>query len=92
MKELTLEEIKLLAEQERRMDAGEVPYVIWSGNRFSVDSEILQHFNLKNQQTINDAIALAIMKFNITRSKEKIMEEEKKEISTAKPEDFEDEK
>ncbi len=87
--EFTQEEIKLLAECERCMDSGETPYLIWKGQRLAVNNETLQHFGLENHQTINGIIAGAVLKFRVTRCKDATMEEEKKKIGGARPEDFE---
>ncbi len=89
MRKLTHEEIKILAECERKMDAGKTPHVVVDGHRFAVNDEILEHFGLQNRQTVTNVIITAILEFNIERLKKEIMDEEAKKIKNAKPEDFE---
>ncbi len=91
MRDLSIEELKMLADCERGMDSGIIPYVVLNGDRCAIDHEILSHFGLINHQTIDSVIFIAIQKFNIGRLKKEIMDKESKRIETAKPEDFNDE-
>ena len=63
--ELTDEQIQMLAEVERMMDAGEMPFVIYGGQRAAVDAELMKRFGLKQGQTINDQIWRAILQTKI---------------------------
>lgn len=56
----TTEEIRLIAECERQMDRGEVPFVIWHGERCPVEPIIMTELGLEQGQTINDHIYYAI--------------------------------
>lgn len=67
--ELTNEEIKLLAEGERKMDAGEIAFVRLAGNRASVSPDVMQELGLQQGQTINNTIFLAILEANIANCK-----------------------
>lgn len=58
---LSNEEIKGLAELERRMDTGIQPYVIIDNMRMAVSQKIMQELDLKNGQTINRLISTHIM-------------------------------
>jgi hypothetical protein len=72
--ELTHEQICMLAEVERKMDAGEMPFVLWHGNRAAMDKETMDHFRLTQGQTITDVIWKAILEFNIASCQDKIAE------------------
>ncbi len=50
---LTTEEIKMLAEVERQMDAGEVPFVVWAGNRMVVQQIVMDELGLESGQTVS---------------------------------------
>lgn len=69
---LTTQQIKDLAEVERLMDSGELPFVIYGGHRASMDAETLRHFGLQQGQTITDPIWEAILEFKIARCQEEI--------------------
>lgn len=62
---LTDKEIKMLAETERMMDAGETPFVISSGGRMTVDPAAMKHFGLKSGQNVTNEIACAIVRFRL---------------------------
>jgi hypothetical protein len=62
---LTAEEVRMLAEAERKMDTGEIPFVMYGGHRAAMRQEAMDHFKLKQGQTINDQIWIAILEFNI---------------------------
>lgn len=68
----TLEEIRMLAEAERMMDAGEVPFVMWHGHRVPVQPNCIAELGLEPGQTIIDVIALAIAEWNIASLKAQI--------------------
>jgi hypothetical protein len=56
----TIEQLRLLAEAERLMDEGKMPFVILRGERVSVQPEVMEELGLKQGQTINLSIFLAI--------------------------------
>ena len=56
MSELTDEQIRMLAECERKMDSGEMPYVIWRGQRLSQRPYVMERLGLVVGQTISDPI------------------------------------
>jgi hypothetical protein len=55
-RQLTDAEIRLQAEAERAMDAGEMPFVIYNGNRLPLLKKEMDRFGLQQGQTINDII------------------------------------
>lgn len=62
--------IKLLAEAERKMDDGEIPFVWAPGpngilERLALTSEIMEEFELRQGQTINTIIRNAILEENV---------------------------
>ncbi len=62
---LNTEEIRILAELERQMDAGEVPFVVWAGNRMTVQQIIMDELGLESGQTVSHEIAGAILSANL---------------------------
>lgn len=64
-RELSLEELHALAAMERMMDDGAQPFVKLGDQRLAVSAEALEHFGLRQGQTINHTIFLAILKWNI---------------------------
>ncbi len=63
---LTIGEIRMLAEQERRMDSGEQPYVFDKNrNRWSVRSEVMEELGLESGQQVSDPIITAIVEANL---------------------------
>lgn len=68
--ELTNEEIKALAECERKMDSGELKYVFLNPgrNRVAVSAEIIEQLDLKHGQTINSLIFLRILELNLANA------------------------
>lgn len=69
---LTVEQIRMLAELERGMDAGKVPFVIYRDGRAAMDNECLTHFGLTQGQTVNDEIWRAIQEWNLERCQREI--------------------
>ncbi|MCE2029256.1 hypothetical protein [Sessilibacter corallicola] len=63
----SVEHIKMLAEAERKMDNGEVDFVIWQGQRVMVNEEVVNEFGLRPGQTINPAIFAAIIQFVLSK-------------------------
>ena len=58
----TIEDIRMLAEMERKMDSGEQPYVLDSDrNRWAVIPEIMDELGLESGQSVNGAIITAIL-------------------------------
>ena len=62
---LTNKQIRMLAEGERRMDAGEVPFVIIAGNRLAVLPVVMDELGLESGQTVSNTIVLAILEANL---------------------------
>ena len=81
MREFTLEEIRMLVEQEREMDAGTVPFVMLGGHRMAMTPEAMQHFGLTVGQSISHEINMAILKFQIEWLTDKIAEQNAQKIS-----------
>ena len=61
MKNLTIEEYRMLADMERRMDSGEQPYVIAYDERMAVEPLLMEEFGLVTGQTISSTMAIAVM-------------------------------
>jgi hypothetical protein len=59
------EEIAMLAEAERMMDAGRIPFVMWQGERVMVPAETMHELGLRQKQTINKEIFMAICHCNL---------------------------
>jgi hypothetical protein len=62
---LTNEDIQVLAQLERDMDAGTQPYVILEGQRLAVHSANLAEFGLTAGQTISRPIFVAIQRAHL---------------------------
>ena len=62
---LTIEEIRMLADLERRMDSGEQPYVIIEGHRAAVTPLVMDEFGLESGQTVSKPIFLAMLEANL---------------------------
>lgn len=69
------DQIKMLAESERRMDDGKMPFVIWFGNRLPVPAECMAEFALRQGQTIGDEIGREITKWQIADLEARITEQ-----------------
>ena len=57
----TNEEIAMLAEQERRMDSGEQPFVVADDSRLAVMPEVMDEFGLVSGQTVTWIIVQRIL-------------------------------
>lgn len=58
----SLQELRLIAQEERKMDEGTQPYVVdSSGSRWSVHSEVMTLLHLKNGQRVPPVIIRAIL-------------------------------
>lgn len=62
---MTPEQVRMLAEAERGMDAGKLPYVVSSGERLLVDPLVMDEFGLEIGQTVSNAIVIAILEASI---------------------------
>ena len=71
MNKFDKERIRIMAEAERMMDSGEIPYVIAPSNkgleRMAVASEIMDELGLTNGQTVNSCIIEAIFKLSLEK-------------------------
>lgn len=63
---LTTEQVQMLAEAERQMDAGDAPFVVWGG-RMMVDHSTMDELGLQSGQTVSNVIAGEILKRNLAR-------------------------
>jgi hypothetical protein len=70
--ELTTEDIRALADIERKMDSGEVAFVVFQGERLSVIPEVADELGLKQGQTISLAIFIAMTHANIRHCQREI--------------------
>lgn len=64
---LDVGEIKMLAQLERQMDAGEVFFVLLDGERVAVSNEVAEELGLERGQTINRTIFAAILRAQIAQ-------------------------
>ncbi len=55
--------IKMMAEMERRMDSGEIQFVMFEGNRLPITESLIKEFGLEPGQTINKVIFDAMAEF-----------------------------
>ena len=68
-RKLTTEEIRILAEAERLMDAGKAPFVLYAGGRMLVRPVVMEELGLETGQTISDTIARAIAEAHLAAAK-----------------------
>ncbi len=66
------DEIRMLAECERMMDTGVIPFVVLGDQRVAVSKVVMDELDLKQGQTINSAIFGAILRHNIAWIKTEI--------------------
>lgn len=80
--EFTVEQLRMLAEQEREMDAGRVPFVRLRDQRMAMTASAMAEFGLKAGQTINDQIFMGILRFNLAELRFNLaeMEREQREV------------
>ena len=71
----TREEIALLAQCERDMDSGKMPFVVLGGNRWGSSQECLDALGLISGQTVNLIIIQAMLRWKIDDCKAKIEEQ-----------------
>ena len=62
---LTNEQFRMLAQAERQMDAGEVPFVVAAGERLIVRPVVMEELGLETGQTVSNTLVLAILKANL---------------------------
>ena len=69
---LSTEEIRMLAQVERDMDAGNQPFVICHGQRWAFTSDILEDNGVESGQTVSPVIIEALLKSSIASLNAKI--------------------
>ena len=69
---MNLEEMKILAQCERDMDAGKVMYVVHKGQKMLVPKEVMDHFELQVGKTVSAEMVLIIIKKNMSLLREKM--------------------
>ncbi len=62
---LTNEQFRMLAQAERQMDRGEIPFVVCNGQRWIVQPVVMEELGLESGQTVSDSFVLAIMEANL---------------------------
>ncbi len=62
---LTTEQIRMLAQAERQMDAGEISFVVCAGGRLIVRPVVMEELGLETGQTVSNTLVLAILKANL---------------------------
>lgn len=65
--ELSIEEIRMLSELERKMDSGEQTYVRLDGGseRLAFSADLLEECGIVSGQSISSAILITLIKMNI---------------------------
>ena len=86
MSAFTLEGVKLRAECERKMDSGEIPFVMLDGHRVPTSKECIEELGLVAGQTINDALYIAMMRWDIANPKTRMAPSRAGEQSNITPE------
>lgn len=71
---LTEAETVILANLDRQIDSGEVPFVMLDGTRVAVTPRAMKHFALAPSQTIDDEQFAALLRFNIDDTLRQIAE------------------
>ena len=61
----SVEEIRMLAECEHMMDAGEYPFVVAHGQRMMVNPLVMEELGLETGQTVNHQIIRAISRAHL---------------------------
>jgi len=61
----TIEQIRMLAENEQRMDEGSQPFVILNGRRCAFKQDVMDFLELEQGQTISEEIFMAGLRANI---------------------------
>lgn len=69
----TTEEIRMLAQVERDMDAGKIPFVLWGGSRLTVNPTVMEELGLAAGQAVSDQIAGAILEGNLAACQADLM-------------------
>lgn len=70
---LTDEELKMLAEAERKMDSGEHKFVRDpSGHRLIVDAEVMRDLGLVNGQSVSRTLVTEIMERHLAKMQAQI--------------------
>ena len=80
MSELTDEQIRMLAEVEQKMDSGEMPWVLWRGQRIAQTPYVMEYLGLKLGQTICDAIFVRVLELKIEECQEGIARQATEEM------------
>lgn len=69
---LTNEQVQMLAELDRDMDAGKVAFVRLNGNRLAMTPETMSYFKLAVGQSISAAAFEAIQRYNLEQAQAEI--------------------
>jgi hypothetical protein len=73
--QLSVKEIRQLAEIERGMDSGEIPYVVYAGHRTPIVRDVLDHLGLQSGQTVSHILWVAILETMILNLRQKLERE-----------------
>lgn len=73
--EFTIEQLRMLADQEREMDAGQVPFVRLRDQRVAMTPSAMAAFGLEVGQTINDQIFIGILRLNLAECEASLVEQ-----------------
>jgi len=68
---LTVDQIKALAQLERDMDSGKTPYAVFEGERIALNEEVMEHLGLETKQNINRTILSSIQNYYLAEMKAK---------------------
>lgn len=73
---LSVRDIRLLAELDRKMDSGEQPYVLIDGLRHAFSAEILAHFGIESGQTLSRSLLKPLVQAVILNLRKQMETEE----------------
>ncbi len=74
--QLSLEQIRGLAELERKMDSGDQPYVLNRGDRWAFSGDVLKHLGIESGRNVSDHLLIEIRKTNLLNLRMKMEREE----------------
>lgn len=59
--DVSIDILRKLIELERKMDAGEQPFVVYKGDRAAFDGAVLDYFGATSGQTVSHTLLIAMM-------------------------------
>lgn len=77
---LTLDQIKILADLERKMDSGEQPFVQTSHGRMAFRQELLDECGIKSGQSVSTAMVHTLMQMSLASLQVQIITDNMKKL------------